>query len=646
MHRIVLATLILVVIFITASSTSVGKSVGSIDLSANPTCIEADGKSISTIKALVRDRDGMPVPDGTEIRFTSSIGIIDETGTTSSGVAHVKLVSSNIKGSAVVTATWVDGQSVAQVNVEFGEPGSIAVGQQYISVDSDTYLGYSLDYKTLEAVGDVRVKYRALELEAREVQVDLDKNRLIARGDSVAHPLRLHTSAGILQGNLFTYDITSLQGYLLSAEASTIQRIDASKSVPEVTQSDTVLPPEEFDAVDISDSSGFIKAEQAVIFPNEKIQFRKATLYMNGKRVFTLPYYVLWMNGLGPDGQQYLSYGTSGITLNLPFYYSVTPSSSGAVVLRHGESTGWSEYGRQPGWFLDLRQQYSTGRSEGTLVMSEVTGGNWGAQLTHSQTLDDKTHAYMYLDYASHKDLLGTLNLNRRFDAFDVDLNLFGSKYDTGSKSLVTNLQFQTHSKPVGKLPLRYTISTQSEYAAGSASQSGRFSQSLHGSVYSRPIPMSKTLSIKSSLGLGYLWKEDGSGLSTLGTAVLDWKLSSRNSLQVSYRYTDRANISSSSGTRQSISARWTVTDGKKWDASLYALKGLDYSSSNFFFSADYHLNSDWRLGLRTTANMYDDHPYDDLELVIGRMLGGRELTAIWSRSRNKVTFELGSITF
>lgn len=81
-------------------------TAGTMTLSSFPTEIPADGSSTSTIRATLYNDEGQYVPDGTEIYFTTTRGNLSaNTATTSSGRAIVELTSTNIEGTATITAT-------------------------------------------------------------------------------------------------------------------------------------------------------------------------------------------------------------------------------------------------------------------------------------------------------------------------------------------------------------------------------------------------------------------------------------------------------------------------------------------------------------------------------------------------------------
>lgn len=73
------------------------------DLFANPEFIAAHG-DVSVITALVMEKTGTPVPDGTVVQFFTNLGRIQEQAKTNDGVARVNLISDSRSGRATVTA--------------------------------------------------------------------------------------------------------------------------------------------------------------------------------------------------------------------------------------------------------------------------------------------------------------------------------------------------------------------------------------------------------------------------------------------------------------------------------------------------------------------------------------------------------------
>ena len=97
-----------------------------ITLTANPKSITADGSSTSVVTANVTAQGGIPVADGTDVLFTSTVGSIGSTSvtkTTTDGIATATLTSSATDGVATVSATADNFTAQAATAVFFTRPG-------------------------------------------------------------------------------------------------------------------------------------------------------------------------------------------------------------------------------------------------------------------------------------------------------------------------------------------------------------------------------------------------------------------------------------------------------------------------------------------------------------------------------------------
>jgi adhesin/invasin len=125
--------------------------IGSIVLTANPTSIPADGTTSSAITATLRDTNNAPMPIGTDVVFTTTLGTfpggtdpdaggpitsqVTLTIANTSGTILTSLVSATTPGSATVTATY-DGVSQSIVIAMTG--GGLVVTQIEVIIENTT----------------------------------------------------------------------------------------------------------------------------------------------------------------------------------------------------------------------------------------------------------------------------------------------------------------------------------------------------------------------------------------------------------------------------------------------------------------------------------------------------------------------------
>lgn len=111
-------------------------------ITASPSRIGLDGAA--TIIVTGRRPDGNPLPDGTEVRFSTTLGVIQAiVETADEGVARATLQADGRPGTATVSAT-VGGESEATIDVVIGEPPetqpmvSVTVNPDNIPVGEDS----------------------------------------------------------------------------------------------------------------------------------------------------------------------------------------------------------------------------------------------------------------------------------------------------------------------------------------------------------------------------------------------------------------------------------------------------------------------------------------------------------------------------
>lgn len=86
--------------------------VGKIILAADNTSVPADGKTVVTITATVVDKYNNPVPDGSVVSFTTSLGTLSQSSVKTANGAAVTTITSTTAGIATITASCngVNGQ--------------------------------------------------------------------------------------------------------------------------------------------------------------------------------------------------------------------------------------------------------------------------------------------------------------------------------------------------------------------------------------------------------------------------------------------------------------------------------------------------------------------------------------------------------
>jgi len=686
--------------FLTLEAPARASGRASLSLAAAPDVIFADGKSTTVITATVRDSGGGPVPDGTPVRFTTTLGIlIPDTATTASGIARVSLTSASSAGDAALTATAfaasADGSSVGAAKVEFttDRESLFAQDARWIRMDCPQYLIYSADTKIAEAQGkhgSAHLEFKSLDITADAFQVDLLTQTVLAHG-------------AVLQRGRHVLRVAELRYDLITGSGSAILASGASQASSSVTitgyaletapqpvnaaQSPLVSNPYRF--VDLSDSKVVVAARAITASPGDQIQFRRASIYSEGKKILSLPYHVMPMNTDQLFGQQLLGFGSQGIFVNVPYYYNVTPHSKGTIYLRNagvngttlsnnGLSSGNSFFGNHAstrGMALDLEQTYDFGRGgSGQFLVNGITRSEWGAQWTHAQRIDDVTHSYFFVDYPSHRSLFASSNLTRQFQGFSLNVTASGSRdpgtggYSATSTTISTYLQTNAH--PLGRSGVSYTtdFTAQTGRLVENSPSTGQVITPINNKgvdirLFTAPLRPNKRTQITDSLTVGQVWSGTSSRVAPTVSASLGvirtFRKSDSLSLNYTYRYDPLLSQVGSystalnpleallySSTQQRLTATYFASLLPRLSVNFSGSYGLPLGDRSLFASATYRVNNDWGLGVTTSFERYVLNSYQETEYSVSRRFFGRDLVFYYSTKSKKLRFDFGGVNF
>ena len=563
---------------------------------------------------------------------------------------------------------------------------------RWIRVDCPQYLIYSADEKVVEAQGkngSAHLSYKALDVTADALQVDLQTQVLIAHGAS------LQRGRHVLRVAELRYDLVTGSGSaILAADGAqgnagvlvTGYGLDTSPQPDAIGDSPLTVNPYRF--VDLSDSHVIIAARAITAAPGDQIQFRRASIYSDGKKLLSVPYHVMPMNTDQLFGQQVMGFGSQGLFLNVPFYYNVTPHSKGTIFLRNSAVNGtslsssitsgasfFSQGGARRGLALDLEQSYDLGRGgSGQFLVNGITRSEWGAQLTHTQRIDEATNGYLFVDYPAHRSLYASSNVSRQFSGFSLNFTASGTKdpgdagYSASSYSFNTYLQ--TNPRSLGRTGL--------SYAADFGVQQGSLTENSPGTgqvvtpistrtadlrLFTAPFHPDKRTLITDSVTVGQAWSADSGRMAPTVSASLGLTRTFRRSDSLSLNYTYRYDPLLSqvgayssdlnpleallrSSTQQRLTATYVTLPLPRLNVTFSGGYGLPLNDKNFFTTALYRVTPDWGVGLSATYEQYVLDSYRDVQYLVSRRILGRDLIFYYSTKSKKLSFDFAGSTF
>lgn len=624
-------------------------SASSIYLRANPDSIIADGKSVTTLSAEVRDSSGNTVADGTLVNFSTTLGVVASTATTTAGVARVRLTSDTTIGTALVSAWVTDGGAVAQIKIAYLAPGTELPKQSFITLASKSYLVYDPTTMLAYSSGGVTIYHRGLTIVADEVQFDLNLGIIKCRSTVGGAPITLTRGGKSLKLMLLCYHTGDMKATgLMESESGKIQRVSVRGADLAMELDAEQTPESVYDFVDMSESPNLIKSSSMTVRPGKDIQFRRAQIYVEGEKVLSMPLHVIALDTYQSQTSNYFGWGPTGLRIDLPFYYSLSPSSTGSLHLLRGQSSGWGYYSNG-GWSLDMVEDYSTeSGGEGTLALNRILWGDWGAHWNHTQQFDSGDRVYTWLDVPSHKEVTGSVNYSKQFTKASLGLNLYGNKVFDGLGYATTDLYLQSNPKRIINGNLNYAVLSKLSYTGGDALQDQGWGTGLQMQLFTKPFTLSRRSTLSSSVYFGPDWGVSTTGFTVLGNTSYNYRLGQAGSLGLIYSFTHGPGYKSLYGNHR-LSANFLYSPSKKWRARLFSTYMLDADSSNILADVAYQITDNWRFGVGqrfnsstfvTSDNKVMDTSSRDTEFALTRRLKDHEISLFWSTDEHQ--FQLG----
>jgi hypothetical protein len=647
-------------------SARAASGLATIRLTVEREILLADGRSATTLTADVRDDRGGVVPDGTVVRFTTTAGRLDTTtATTRNGVARVTLTAADLPGTALVSASLEGGFSAApaQRSVAFASDADTALtGGNWARIEGD-YVGYAVDNGIIQANKKnkpARVTYRGAEITADALQVNIQDNTVRAAGSVV-----LVRGPEKREYSNLRYSLTAMEGVGERDDDGRPRPFQVRGPLLNEAPAGETPGSQTFAQEDISAASLVVVARSIALEPNVRLQFRRATFYLDGSKALSLPFHIMALGQESLFAEQVLGYGANGFSVDFPLYYDVRPSTVGTLHVRHGARVGTSAYSARPGWSLDLEHAYN-GRSasDGTVEVTGLTRQDWGARWTHTQRLGTRSQGRLYVDFPNHSDLFVNTLLSRSFRGFSVNATAAGSRAAVqdvvgGDRSAGGDWRGQVYAETDpralgGVKPLRYTLqlSTARQGFYGPSAPAAYNTQTAGMRFWTTPFALGGGATLTPSLSLGQTWTSGGEsgnrdGASILGTLALGRRLGGLGNALLTYDYTQtpERNVALASG-RHRLGASVFLGRGERWSLSLTGSHALDQTFSTVYGNLQFALGGPWRGRITLYTSRFSAFRYQDVEYALIRRIGGRDIAVYYSTTSRRFQFDLTGARF
>lgn len=625
-------------------------------LRATRSALLADGKQTTDILAEVRDTSGRPGAAFSDVQFQTSAGTLSAShAPTIGGVARVRLTAPAVAGVAHVTAFAPGGGAGSLDILITDDPSATFEGNNYMLVTGSGYLAYSVTDRVIEAngkEGGARVTYRNIDITADRLQLRCDDGILRAHDN-----ITLKRGNNTVKARRLYYSLLSGQGYAILDEESLLKTVVLSGDPVRQQPSTTSIPSSYLSFPDLQVKL-IIVSKGVTYFPNDRLQFRRARFFQDQAQIMALPYYELPLNSQELFSDQFISVGTRGFGLELPFYYNLTPRSTGIVYLRHQQQQGRSTFATTPGWAIDVLQGYSAQgpkRYEGMFGFTGLTRGDWGFRWNHTQEFGGAGQGTLYLDLPHHDSIFSSASYSQQNRVLRWGANVSGGQTLRGPGVTSSRGDLYVETLPhrlAGAKGLMYTLD--SGIGSGSTRTSladvaglSETTESVGIRAFTRPWTIDSRTTLNNSFRVGQIWSSLGhSGPMEMATLSLDHTIAGGSVMNLTYDFVHQpAGIIGVNGTHR-VSLSYTRNGSGRFNVNLFGSAFLDAPAATFLADMSYRVSREWRLITSATLQTYSDQRFRDLEIVIGRRLGARELQLSYSTLYHRFSFDLTTTRF
>ncbi|MBI2300603.1 MAG: hypothetical protein HYU66_16975 [Armatimonadetes bacterium] len=636
-----------------------------IELSAAPDRIPADGNSTLTLTAEVRS-DGALIAGGVNVVFTTDYGELVPVGggrggqtllvPVQSGYARCLLRSTTRETRANVTgAVDQGGGRLDRIEVGFGGPGGPGEAVDNIIRVSGEHIAYAPEpaYQLVEVIGNGVVSYKGVEIRAAKIHIDLQDYLLIARdyyrGVTVASkpppydPKELEDSSKPpYHGEKLVLDLRSFTGAMYSAQlGETIQFTGRALG----RTPDRQLPPGTFDMFDVSGISIWIRARRVAIYPHEKIRFEHARFIVNERQVMSLAYHfepLGYSARAGPAISQWVNYSTQdGWILDVPYYFAVGDRTTNEVRLTRGVRSG--VFGRETGLQFLYRHHtdFKEDRGSSDFIVDQL-GKNFGLEYDHNQRFGLFSLGSLSLAWPRHRNFFSNAALYTPAGPGSLNIGLNVDYLSEFGEGLSANGNFTWQPYPVQLKSLGGYLGSSlgTSYSRFAGRETYRQSASL--SLTKNPWHLWQGATLQPYGGLRFSNEINGAQEASF-TFNASWRqqLGRLMNMSLGYTFDTSWNSTFRFPDRHLLTLNWQVYQEGRWNGYAFANYSLGDRTLSASALLDWSLTEHWGVQGQTVFQSSTIGSFAESELWLYRLIGSRELRLRYSIERGSIFFEV-----
>ncbi len=619
-------------------------------LTAIPPQRPADNKTEARVRIEVRTESGQLATEEVEVVISANLGYLstDHVSRQQSlqvraigGVATV-FASSNTPGLATITA-WVR-ESRNSTTIRYLPEGEVARPVAKTIHIKGKWTGFSVDHRLLEARDQAQVRLGELTIEASDT-IDIDLNDFSLRAFSLEEAgVVVSRGERELSGKQLYFDLGTRRGVLRGAGVSGIERVffDAYDLQPLEAEWE---PPSDAFSYDTRETQTWLVADSISYFIGEKIVLRHGSAWIDQDKILSFPAY--WIIGepgyTGSTNNNMFSADTGGgVALDFPFFYSVTDTTTAAVKVQHGTTSG-SVAAARGGWSLAWEREYRslTNDYEGSIEIAGLPRSSWGLQWQDQRTLWGDANSYLNFSMPDHHSIFSDASVYRYTDKGRFNLRAYYDDprdYDTSYGLVGDWLSNPIALNERNSYRIGLTAGTEHHHETGAVEFGNRAFAELNWGTYD----LGRKTTLRPVLRNMFSW--DTSGYNANGLrADLDFthRLSLNSIIGLSYSAEYFSGDATVDGIEQILSLDLSARRNK-WYLYAFGTHNITFDDTFSYLDLNYYQSERWRWELAGIIYSFEDSSYNEWELTLARMFGQREIGLTYSEETGRLSLEFG----
>jgi hypothetical protein len=649
--RIALAFVFAVMVVVPCSAQIARSGDYRLRVTAVPPQVPADGKSEVRLRVEVRAQSGELAAEQVQVIVTTSLGLLsgDQASrqqtvyaTAIGGVASV-VATSDTPGLCTVTARVREARN--SINIRFLAEGEASRPVSNVLHMGGEWVGYSVDQRVIQARDEASVQLGHLNIRASDT-IDVDLNSLTLRAFALEEDgVVVADGESELSGQQLYFDISERRGVICGMYDGEYRRLFFDGYDLQLLTDEWEIPADAF-AQDMRETYTWMIADSISFFIGEKLVLRHGSAWAGEQRVLRFPSY--WIIGLpgyaGSSNTDMLSVDSGGgVALDVPFFYSVTSTSTAAVKVQHGTHLGSAATRR--GWALGWQSEYRAldDSYQGSVELGGLPRSNWGLQWQDQRSLGHDVNAYFNISSPDHRSLFSDANFLRYGDHGRYNLRSYveaARDYDTNYGVVADWLSNPQRFASRNWYRLGITASAQRDRATGRI----EFGNMLLADLDLGSHALGSRTAVRPQLRNQFSWDTSGYRANGLrGGLDLAHRLGQSSSLALGYSAEYFSGDSTVQGLEQILTLDLNASRGKFY---LFASgnRNLTFDDSFAFLDLSFWPNDQWRWQLSGTFYDFDVSSYSEWEISVARMFGQQEIGLTYSAETNRLSLLLGGL--